>query len=29
MRYILRGRPIFPLDFEMLGITELKSMDEE
>jgi len=22
-------RPIFPLDFEMLGITELKSMDEE
>ena len=21
-------RPIFPLDFEMLGITELKSMDE-
>lgn len=22
-------RPIFPLDFEMLGVTELKSMDEE
>jgi microcystin degradation protein MlrC len=22
-------RPIFPLDVEMLGITELKSMDEE
>ncbi len=22
-------RPIFPLDFEMLGITELKRMDEE
>ena len=22
-------RPIFPLDFEMLGITELKKMDEE
>jgi microcystin degradation protein MlrC len=22
-------RPIFPLDFEMLGITELKTMDEE
>ncbi len=22
-------RPIFPLDFEMLGITELKSMDDE
>jgi hypothetical protein len=22
-------RPIFPLDFEMLDITELKGMDEE